>query len=570
VLIAGLGDELAADYIAHLAQLGWSEKKAPDAGPGLRSLHAPRTTHHAPPRSLVLFLGPHLSAEERASLDAIASSARQQRPDLVCIVSSFRVHFDDSGATETEKHVLSLFAGLPTVVFRPGHVLSPGSAAMHSLRRFGFCWPLVPNRMHSCFVHGEELFAAIDAERAAPRPGQTYALLGPNWRWRKVLARHRARGLAQFLLTFFCGLLSVLLLGQVAGLIFSLLARRRPALRAMNFTTLRPRSLRELLALYTKYNYHHVKVVGYNNGVVHFGQRFPGRTIVSTVRCNRLTRAGAELLKADCGATIRQARDFLAASNQELYVIPNFSYVSLGTAFFIPIHGSASDFSTVADTIIKVVLYDPVEDRIIVATRDEPDFRERVYDMKSRVVLLRLYLRIKPKGRYYVQSEELDSPDSQLLLRAFQDEQASNVEVRKSQAIGRKVTLYRYYQGPPQTGAPVLELPRDTLGRLWDRLEENPITRFLMHALTRHFAWHVELFFTADEFTTFWATHRLLPLRKIQLRYIRRDGLPKSPFRDHDCVSSDMFMFRRHRRQFEAYLKRTFAVVRANPGKHSG
>ena len=39
VLIAGLGDELAADYIAHLAQLGWSEKKAPDAGPGLRSLH---------------------------------------------------------------------------------------------------------------------------------------------------------------------------------------------------------------------------------------------------------------------------------------------------------------------------------------------------------------------------------------------------------------------------------------------------------------------------------------------------------------------------------------------------
>jgi hypothetical protein len=90
-----------------------------------------------------------------------------------------------------------------------------------------------------------------------------------------------------------------------------------------------------------------------------------------------------------------------------------------------------------------------------------------------------------------------------------------------------------------------------------------------MHALTRYLAWHVELFFTEDEFATFWATRQAVPLRKIQLRYIRRDGMPHSPFRDHDCVSCDMFMFRRHRSKFEAYLKQTFAVVRANPGKHS-
>ena len=90
-----------------------------------------------------------------------------------------------------------------------------------------------------------------------------------------------------------------------------------------------------------------------------------------------------------------------------------------------------------------------------------------------------------------------------------------------------------------------------------------------MHALTRHFAWHVELFFTAEEFTTFWESHRTLPLRKLQLRYIRRDGMPHSQFRDHDCVAVDLFMFRRHRRRFEAWLDRTFAVVRTNPGKHS-
>jgi hypothetical protein len=115
----------------------------------------------------------------------------------------------------------------------------------------------------------------------------------------------------------------------------------------------------------------------------------------------------------------------------------------------------------------------------------------------------------------------------------------------------------------------VLELPRDTIGRLWDRLEENPVTSFLMHALTRHFAFHVELFFSPEEFTTFWASHRTQPLRKLQLRYIRRDGMPHSPFRDHDCVSVDLFMLRRHRRQFLTYLKETCPAAQTNPGKHS-
>src|SRR5262249_59090433 len=146
---------------------------------------------------------------------------------------------------------------------------------------------------------------------------------------------------------------------------------------------------------------------------------------------------------------------------------------------------------------------------------------------------------------------------------------ATNVEIRKSSAARDEVTVARYYRDPGEAPSPVLELPRDALGRLWDRLEERAVTSFLMHALTRHLAWHVELFFTADEFATFWATHRDLPLRKIQLRYLRRDGFPHSPCRDHDCVSADLFLFRPYQRRFEDYLKRTFAVVRSNPGKHS-
>jgi hypothetical protein len=60
-----------------------------------------------------------------------------------------------------------------------------------------------------------------------------------------------------------------------------------------------------------------------------------------------------------------------------------------------------------------------------------------------------------------------------------------------------------------------------------------------------------------------------MPIMKIQLRFIRRDGFPNSPFRRHDCVSADLFMLKRHRGAFDAYLKQTLPAARMNPGKHS-
>jgi hypothetical protein len=363
--------------------------------------------------------------------------------------------------------------------------------------------------------------------------------------------------------------LSWLLVGQVVAFVFTLLARSSPWMRQWNVQTLRPGSLRELLSLCHRHNIDHVKVVGYNNGVAHFGHRHPGKTVVSTVRCHRMALAGPHLLKTDSGATVRNALDFLARSDQDLYVVPNYSYVSLGTSFFVPIHGSAVEYSTVADTIRRVVLYDPVSDRIIAAARDDDAFRDHVYNQQSRAVLLRLYILAKAKSRYFVRRETLENPSAVLLLEALQDSSASNVEIRQAHAASNRVTVSRYYTDLGETTSPALELPRDALGRLWDRLEENRVTSFLMHALSRHVAWHTELFFTPQQFEVFWRTHGQLPLRKIQLRYIKRDGLPHSPCRDDDCVSADLFMFRRSRHRFFEYLNNTFTTVRTNPGKHS-
>ena len=267
--------------------------------------------------------------------------------------------------------------------------------------------------------------------------------------------------------------------------------------------------------------------------------------------------------------TVRNALDFLAASQQELYVVPNYSYVSLGTAFFVPIHGSAVDFSTVADTIKRVVVYDPDSDRVVAAARNDDAFRDHVYNQSSRAVVLRLYLLAKPKASYFVHRETLLNASANEILSALRDLHATNVEIRQSSATSGKVTVARYYKDKGDTSLPALELPRDSLGRLWDRLEENPITSYLMHALSRHVAWHTELFFTLEEFAIFWRTRDQVPLRKIQLRYLRHDGLPHSPMCDLDRVSADLFVFRWNRSRFLDYLKSTYSHVRTNPGKHS-
>jgi len=520
----------------------------------------------------VLFLGACWTARQRRTLDRLLAAARRGRTRFVAVVSTFAVHLGDHEAAALEAHVSAALAGLPTrvVVFRPGHVLSRRSRTSGWLRRLAGGYPLVPARMHSCFVDGDELFAAIENERQRPpTAGQrVYTLLGGNRPWRDVLAQHRSGGIGQTALAVIATVLGMLMVGRLAGLVLDALARRRPPLRRWNPGILRPASFRELLSLYNPYNFGHVKVVGYNNGVVHFGHAHPGKTIVSTVNCQRIVRRADDRLTVDCGATIRQAAEFLASLDRELPVIPNYSYVCLGTAFFVPIHGSASDVTTVAETITRVVLYDPALDRLLVADREDAAFREHLYRPDTAVLLLRLHCRVKRRARYVVRRERWGSPSAAQLLDVLRDRTAANVEIRKGRAGSRDVEVARYYRDAAAEGE-ALAVPRDALGSLWDRLEANPVSAFLFHALVRRCAWHVELFFTPEQFATFWATHAALPVRKIQLRCIRRDGFPHSPFRDSDCVSADMFMLRKHRHAFEAYLQQTFGTVRANPGKHS-
>jgi hypothetical protein len=587
VVIAGSRNPVVADYVAHCQRRGrdLAVITTPDVG-GLIAGPAERHTADGFSRAVfrkgracgrvhgaVIFLHGRRLARDRAMLETLIEMAWEGQVGCVCVVSDFRVHLGDRRAAQAEAWLLARLHGAPVrvAVVRPGHVLSRHSRLGRWLRTAGWMLPLVPGRLHGCCVEAEELFAAIDKELAtdSAHRQRTYTLLGANRPWRSRLLENNPGRPTRAYAVLGTALAPLAVFRGIAGLVFTLTAKRAESLRPWHVETLRPRSVPELLALYNPYNRRHVKVVGYNNGVVHFGQRYPDKTVVSTVGCNRVARLRDHVGKFDAGVTLRQAMDLLGPRGQEFYVLPNYSYVSLGTGYFIPIHGSSSKFSTVAETIEKVVLYDAALDRFVVARRHDPAFGQYLYNLAADVLLLRLYVRTKDRSAYYVKEQERTDPPGQEILGYFHDNGPSNVELRKAGSRAATVRVFQYYTERAQGDGAALDVPRDRIGRLWDRLEENPLTSYLFHALTRWLAYHVELFLTEEDFPRFWETHRDLPILKIQLRYIRRDGFPNSPFRDRACVSADLFLRKKHKALFDAYLKHTLPAARMNPGKHS-
>jgi hypothetical protein len=524
-------------------------------------------------KRMVVFLAGHWTSRHRKRLQTLVAMAHQEQVRRVCVVSTWKVHFEDRAAIRAEKAVLRMLRVLaaPIVILRPSHVISPGAPLSHFHR---MCWlllPFVPGSLTSCSIGEKELFAAIDQELSTPKSckSRTYTLLGANRPWRTRFLENAPRSCSRYLVALADLLLPLALFRLWLGWFLGLVAERTPRLKAWHTKTLRPRTRCELLALYNPYTYRHVKIVGYNNGVVHFGQRFPGKTIVSTVRCNQRARVWGDLAQFDAGVTIRQAMEVLGSAGRQLPVLPNYSYVSLGTALFIPIHGSASKHSTVAETMEKVVLYDPVRDRFLVARRGESAFGQLVYNLTADLLLLRLVVQTTEQATYFLRTRELINPTSQEIIASFSDNRPMNVEIRKAGSAAATVQVYQYFAEKGRGADAAQELPRDALGRLWDRLEENPVSSFLFHRLTRWLAFHTELFLSEQEFARFWQTHDALPIRKIQLRFIHRDGWPHSPFRDQDCISADLFLLRKDRRRFEWYRKQTLPTVQMNPGKHS-
>jgi hypothetical protein len=581
-LIVDLGRGVGAEYARHAAG-GNSPTMLVDDSSAPKAFSLPCLSRDAflssslaallPVERIVLFLVRTPSSDDDQVIERSLELAAGSPNCRVCLVTSFSIHLSDTQWLATETVLRARFERVAPgrcFVIRPGHIASGGSELNDALTTLAAFHPLVSDRFQSCFVGEAELYSAVDAIMRSGQlaTGRTYTLLGTIRPLCDVLAERVSGGTAARLLSGISRAARFLSIGRMLGWLFGLLARGCPALNQWQCHTLEPTTFGELLSLYNPQNARHVAIAGYNTGVTHFGWKYPGRTVIKTTGCGKRIRLHGSTVDVDAGVTLKRVVNELNHSGRELFVLPNYSYISMGTTFFVPIHGSGSEVSTLGDTIEKVLLYDPTADRLVRLKRSDPRFREYMYNSQSGALALRLRLRIREKPRYYVRRTTLDAPSAADVWRLFAEPEASNVELRKSRAADTSVEVSKYYTA--LTGAAdALEVPKDSIGRLWDRLEENWLTSWLFHTLVRRFGYHVELFLDEREFALFWASHATLPLAKLQLRFVRRDGLPHSPFGDRDRVSIDLFMRRSVSPAFIRFMKEQLPDARFNPGKHS-
>lgn len=544
------------------------------------------------------------------------------------------------------------------IVLRTGYVLSPLSSMTNRLKRWRKFSVLAGPQLTSTFVAAEKLFSAINAElepfdrdrqprasvlssaeaatadssfdrsQSMPEEGSSQTklkslsgssgagcssdsgstrcltILGIRRSWQAVLTEQmpagsaeKAPGNAESRAASLCRRLGF---SWLVCTLIRLVAMLVPSFRQIHFDTLKPRSVREIISLYNRHNCRDVQLAGYNNGVNHFGWKFPEKTVVLTTGIPGKTQLSdasmldleARLRSAvlgekpdspspdsaavsgthftvDAGLTLKHCIQELNKVDREFYVVPNYSWISMGTLYFVPVHGSGSHVSTLGDTIEDVLLYDGEIEEFIFARRGDKLFRDAMYDTSRHRLLLRLTLRVKPKSVYSVRHETLENPSAEDVLKVFEDPEASNVEIRKNRAASTSIDIRRYYVDSPSAAAGALEMPRDRIGRVWDRLEETPVVSTLFHWFVRRFAFHVELFLRPEEFVIFWNHHKRLPISKIQLRQMLKDGMTNSACAHENCLSADLFMTRSNRDVFLGFISTHLPLVRCNPGKQS-
>ena len=610
--------------------------------------------------SLSHHLCPTRTHEMQASLDKLSDALRKPGEDSTTAEATSSSESKSADSFVGEPLPVRSRVSSRLIVLRTGYVLSPSSSMTKKLRRLWRLGPLIGPYLTSTFVPGEKLFSAINAEfervysgkrtmssvsttdltatatatatekassqysqalpeehssgsqaklfsttseeESSSKPAGTrhLTILGIRRTWQAVLNEQspgRSAEKTELLTAALCRRLGISWLVSTLIRLFGVLV---PSYRQVHFDTLKPRSVREIISLYNRHNCQDVQLAGYNNGVNHFGWKFPEKTVVLTTGLpgkTQLSDASMLDLEArlrspgqgeksdspspnnaavsgthftvDAGLTLKHCIQELNKVDREFYVVPNYSWISMGTLYFVPVHGSGSHVSTLGDTIEDVLLYDGETEEFILARRGDKLFRDAMYDTSRHRLLLRLTLRVKPKSLYSVRHETLENPSPEDVLKLFEDPEASNVEIRKNRAANTSIDIRRYYVDSPTAAAGALEMPRDSIGRVWDRLEETPIVSTLFHWFVRRFAFHVELFLRPEEFVIFWNHHKTLPISKIQLRQMLKDGMTNSACAHENCLSADLFMTRSNRDVFLGFISTHLPHVRCNPGKQS-
>ena len=352
----------------------------------------------------VVFVGkPTLAASQR-----IRAALGNQSWSKLCFVVDCSAYFGSNAAVRAECELLEHFAAAKPGIIRTGFV-----EQCRTFRRRLAEWSLVGGQ-RATFVDAAELVACVRNELNHPE-SRTVALLGESRTW---FQQAKSAGGATKVVG---GLVRYSGLGLGVRAVTKTAGRFSKRWRKLDFSTIRPTSEEELLTLCGSHNFRHLAICGYNNGVNHFGWKNPGRTVVPTTETGRNIEVDGDTLIVDAGLTLKTCIDELAANDKEFYVVPNYSYIGIGTTFFVPVHGSGSEVSTMGDTIEWVRLFDPETQQIIEAERGDELFEESMYNMRSGLVLLQLRFRVRPRAEYFARKYEVESPTAEEVWSLFDD-----------------------------------------------------------------------------------------------------------------------------------------------------
>jgi len=460
---------------------------------------------------------------------------------------------------------------------RTGIILNHSGGTVFWLKKLSNFRKMIPPQWSACLLSASRFFSILEYERrllcrpAADAPNWTsirrISIPGRRTTWQHAFEELLPESQTPFLTRIAISIWWFTGMGHLIPTLLKLIQSFVTNSRESSRPVFSPASWRTLLRFCNRHSVDDIKIAGYNNGINHFGWKFPSQMVLSTSRIPGTIRLSGDCVTVDASVTLKDVMKYLEQKDRELQVIPNYSYICMGTSFFVPIHGSGSEVSTLGDTIESVLLFDRTREEFVFLKRGDEAFRCAMYDRSYPWLLVRLTLRTQKKRHFSMETSVLQDPSAEQVLAMFDNASASHVEIRKSHARQQQINL-RIFR-PISDASSSLKLPRDHIGRTWDLLEETPVASSLFHWFVRTFAYHVELFMTHEEFQIFWKHHRSLPISKIQLRRVLKDGMANSACRDHDCISADLFMTRRNRDVFTRFISQHLPDVRSNPGKQS-
>ncbi|MFN8710185.1 MAG: hypothetical protein ACK50J_26225, partial [Planctomyces sp.] len=437
------------------------------------------------PEEIVVFMEGSVTPRALRLMSLVRTLGQGNRTQCVVVITSLQRHLTENPDQTLEQTLL--FQLKPCLsaltVIRTGMILSPNSSVTRSARRFGATLPLISPALSGTFLTIESLVAIIETEmqlqqlqdNCTPLTDssgvRTLTVPGSRRLLRDVVSEVTSppENVSSRIVQFAFQAAAAIGVRWMIAESLRFLAKISTSCRKLTSDTLHPQSVEELRQLCNRHSTDQIQIAGCNNGVRHFGWKFPSKTVVLTTRMP----GRAELLddppgvsfetlsftasvtpnvgkpvrrfRVDAGLTLKYCIDELARSGYEFFVVPNYSYISMGTLFFVPIHGSGSRVSTLGDTIEEVTLWNRCTEQHATARRGDELFRQVMYSPSGHWVVLSLTLAVRGRTRYTVHCESLHHSTADDILEILNDTEASNVEIRRHSASSTSIDVSRYY-----------------------------------------------------------------------------------------------------------------------------